>query len=390
MNELIKNIEKHLQEICLVPSRHVGSPGVKAAADYIEKSFRELGYTDVKQEAFPTTGWDFRGMVFADLDNACCEVPGALPCFFSQSCNVSGVPVWLTDSDLADLSRIEVKNKLCVVEFFSEAADIKGRNGVAEELDRRGAAAAVFISDATYHTTCAASTKIQRSPDLKTLGTAVVSEEGAYYLARNRQHRYKLFIDGNTFKNSSYNVVAIRPGTGSKRVIFGSHHDGAPIGQAASDNASGVACVIELARLLKDEFPEWTFEFVSFDAEEYCINPGYPAGSEAYVRDHADRKWEFFMNFDSVGIAWAEDVLHVGRKEKLKEFASIYPILPIKLAGDDRNFDKLSIPTFWFNSHPKFKDFHTPLDTIGTLDMNKLARCVIEAQNILKQLLGGQ
>ena len=386
MDKLVKNIEKHLQEICLVPSRHVGSPGVKAAADYIEKTFRSLGYTDVKQEAFPTTNWDYRGMVFADLDNGCCEVPTALPCFFSQSCNVSGVPVWLTDKDLANLNDIDLKDKLCVVEFFSEGADIRGRNGIAEALDKLGAAAAVFISDSTYHTTCAASTKIQRSPDLQTLGTAVVSEEGAYYLARNRHHRYKLFIDANTFPGNSYNAAAIRPGTGSKRIIFGAHHDGAPIGQAACDNASGVACILELARLLKDELKEYTLEFVSFDAEEYCITPGYPAGSEAYVRDHADRQWEFFMNFDSVGIAWAEEVLHVGRKELLNDFDTVYPILPIKMAGDDKNFDKLGIPTLWFNSHAKFKDFHTPLDTIATLDINKIASCITNAVNITKQL----
>ena len=92
------------------------------------------------------------------------------------------------------------------------------------------------------------------------------------------------------------------------------------------------------------------------------------------------------MNFDSIGIAWAEDVLHVGHKELLKEFSTTYPILPIKLAGDDRNFDKLGIPTFWFNSHDKFKNFHTPLDTISTLDMGKIAASIKEAVAILKQL----
>ena len=163
MNFLKQNLLEHLQNICLVPSRHVGSPGVVAAADYIEKSFRELGYEDVSQEKFPTVGWRFGSMLFVDLDNGCCEVPGAVPCFFSRSADVSGVPVWLTDEKLKTLSADEVCGQLCVVEFFSEAADIRGRNGIAEELDRLGAAGAVFISDSTYHTTCAASTKIQRS-----------------------------------------------------------------------------------------------------------------------------------------------------------------------------------------------------------------------------------
>ena len=56
MENLYKNIEKHLHSVCFHPSRHVGSPGVAAAADYIEKTFREYGYTDVKQELFDTTG----------------------------------------------------------------------------------------------------------------------------------------------------------------------------------------------------------------------------------------------------------------------------------------------------------------------------------------------
>ena len=386
MNDLADRILNHLHQICLKPSRHVGSKGVNEAADYIEKEFRALGYTEVAQEDFPTTGWRYGYMQLWDLDNACCEVPGALPCFFSQSAEITGVPVWLDIAKLKTMTAEDVAGKLCVVDFFSDAADIRGRNGIAEDLDRLGAAAAIFISDSSYHTTCAASTKIQRSPHLKQLGTAVVSEEGAYYLARNRHHRYKLYIDAETFPAVSHNVVAIRPGTGNKRAVFGAHHDGAPIGQAANDNASGVACVLEMARLLKDEMPEWTFEFVSFDAEEYCESAGVPLGSEAYTAQHADRKWEFFMNFDSVGIAYSDKVLHVGHPELLNEFETIYPKLDVKLGGDDRNFHKLGIPTLWFNCHTTFKDFHTPLDTIATLNMQDIADCVEDAVKVTRQL----
>ena len=45
MEQLIANIEKHLHSICFHPSRHVGSPGVAAAADYIVETFRKYGYT---------------------------------------------------------------------------------------------------------------------------------------------------------------------------------------------------------------------------------------------------------------------------------------------------------------------------------------------------------
>ena len=385
MDQLRSNIEKHLHNICFYPSRHVGSPGVTAAANYIEATFRSYGYTDAGQEKFPTTGWRFGHMIFADLDNGTHPVPGAQPCFFSQSADVTGVPVWLKAKDLANLENIDVKGKLCIVEFFSDAADIRGRNGVAEDLDACGAAGAVFISDAEYHTCCAPSTKLQRSPYLKQLGTAVVSEEGAYYLANNRHHRFRLIIDAETFPHQSANVYAIRPGTGSKRVIFGAHHDGAPIGQAAWDNASGVACLLEMSRLLKDKMPEITFEFASFDAEEYCIGPN-PVGSDSYVKAHPDRKWEFFMNFDSIGAYFGEEALHIGRPELLPEFDCIYPKRPYKNGGDDRSFNCIGVPTLWFNTHCKFLDFHTPLDTIGTLELDRIPVCIKEAIRILEKI----
>ena len=46
MENLYSNIEKHLHKICLFPSRHVGSPGNAAAAEYIENTFRSYGYTE--------------------------------------------------------------------------------------------------------------------------------------------------------------------------------------------------------------------------------------------------------------------------------------------------------------------------------------------------------
>lgn len=385
MNCLEQNLLNHLHNVCLFPSRHVGSPGVAAAASYVEKCFRDFGYTAVTREKFPTTGWRFGSMLFVDLDNGCCDVPGALPCFFSRSADVTGVPVWLKDEQLRSLSAEQVGGKLCVVEFFSEAADIRGRNGVAETLDQLGAAGAVFISDSSFHTTCGASTKIQRSPNLKKLGAAVVSEAGAYYLARNRRHRYKLFLDADTFACESANVAAVRPGTGEFRAVIGAHHDAAPLTQAAGDNGSGVACLLETARLLKDELPQWTFEFVSFDAEEYTTGR-FPLGSKAYVDAHPDRKWEFFLNFDNIGVEWAEDVLHVGRGEALPKFESVYPFYPLKSGGDDRTFDEIGVPTLWYNSHCRFKDFHTPLDTVGTLNPAKLAAAVEDAVNTVKQI----
>ena len=381
MKNLLRNIERHLHRLCLVPSRHIGSPGAAAAAAYIEETFRSYGYPQTVQEPFPATGWRFGSMIFADLDEGSRDVPGVLPCFFSRSAEVTDTPFWLTEAELEKISGEQVAGRLCVVELLRGGLDVRGRNGVAEDLDALGAAAAVFIGG-----TDSVNSTLQRSPNLKTLGTVSAGKSGSLHLARNRNHRYFLKIDAETFPHTGHNVVAVRPGTGPFRAVFGAHYDAAPLTQGACDNASGVACLLEAARLLREELPEWTFEFVAFDAEEYCIHGDLPGGSEAYVTSHPDRKWAFFTDFDCVGTLLGEEAVCVGRSEKLPAFDTIYPVKPIRYAGDERNFDRLEVPSLWFTSFPRFQEFHTPADTIDTLDIGKIARCVSYSLDVTRQI----
>ncbi len=73
--------------------------------------------------------------------------------------------------------------------------------------------------------------------------------------------------------------------------LFGDY-EGVP---GADDNASGVALVLEAARVLSQYDSDYTTRFIAFDAEEWGL-----AGSEAYVEDHIDD--------DIVGVANADMV----------------------------------------------------------------------------------
>ena len=94
-------------------------------------------------------------------------------------------------------------------------------------------------------------------------------------------------LNGDTL----YNVVGTMHGTTypEQEYIIGAHYDsvnwedpenGAP---GADDNASGVALILEAARVLSTCESEYTIRFIAFDAEE-----GYGAGSGTYVQDHLD------------------------------------------------------------------------------------------------------
>lgn len=64
------------------------------------------------------------------------------------------------------------------------------------------------------------------------------------------------------------NVVAIKKGVSSKTIVIGAHYDSVIGSPGADDNATGVAVLLELARLLKNLDLHYTIKFVAFVNEE--------------------------------------------------------------------------------------------------------------------------
>ena len=85
-----------------------------------------------------------------------------------------------------------------------------------------------------------------------------------------------------------HNVVGTLDGSDPARpwVIVGAHFDSTPSTPGADDNASGVAALLEIARLLGRTRPAATVQLVGFNLEEiYALwPPVYRIGSRAYVR----------------------------------------------------------------------------------------------------------
>ncbi|MBA3948692.1 MAG: M28 family peptidase [Acidobacteria bacterium] len=88
---------------------------------------------------------------------------------------------------------------------------------------------------------------------------------------------------------SMANVIVTLPGTRAERIIIGSHFDTKPEKDfefvGANDGGSSTALLIELARVLKDQPREFTYELVFFDGEEAWgeWSTGNTFGSRHYV-----------------------------------------------------------------------------------------------------------
>ncbi len=91
------------------------------------------------------------------------------------------------------------------------------------------------------------------------------------------------FMGGGTF--NSQNVVGFKKGTGSSNevIVVGAHYDDisepyndhASVSPGADDNASGVAGVLEMARLFNSMNPEKDIYFVCFSGEEEGLYGSY-------------------------------------------------------------------------------------------------------------------
>lgn len=88
---------------------------------------------------------------------------------------------------------------------------------------------------------------------------------------------------GNTYYNVIAEVQGLNPAK-DEILVIGAHYDSAVGTPGADDNASGVAGMLELARLSMQQRPERTIRFVAFSLEEMPAFGTENMGSYVYAR----------------------------------------------------------------------------------------------------------
>ncbi len=104
-----------------------------------------------------------------------------------------------------------------------------------------------------------------------------IREQFEKYGYKTRVQRFS--VDGDT----SRNVVAWWPGAIKHGMVVGAHMDTVRRSPGANDNASGVAVMLEMARISAGKQPTRFVRFVAFGAEEYGTNGQHHNGSQVYV-----------------------------------------------------------------------------------------------------------
>lgn len=245
----------------------------------------------------------------------------------------------------------------------------------------------------------------QRDPYIASFRHFCVSK----YICNNFQKWGKVEIHSFKVRGKIHeNIVLNLPGLAAEPpILIGAHYDAVPGSPGADDNATGVAALLELARIFAENPARYPLRLVAFDLEEngllgstayaeelkekreslrlmialemlgYCDpTPGsqrYPSGLKHFYRDRGDfiaLIGNFATIFDLINLS--------GQIQK-----SGIPCqwLPVPFGGeivpDTRRSDHAP---FWDNGYPALMvtdtanmrnpHYHKPSDTIETLDLD--------------------
>ncbi len=198
----------------------------------------------------------------------------------------------------------------------------------------------------------------------------------------------------------TYNVVGVLEGTDPSRrneyVVVGAHvdhiswPDKTQIYNGASDNASGVATVLEVARRFAADRPPQSMLFTLFSAEEVG-----KLGSLAFVdlMSEAEADLLAYINIDDVGHLETEStgrpiigLLHGNLKcpvliETALEIGATVDLAVTDIdrkksftRSDHYSFFAAGLPVLFFTSGFEYDEYHQPTDVPNTLDYQQLAR----------------
>ncbi len=192
-----------------------------------------------------------------------------------------------------------------------------------------------------------------------------------------------------------YNVVGVHRGIScpNETYVLGAHYDSVEGAPGAMDNGSGVAGLLESARVLSQYAFEGTIVFIAFDREEQGMR-----GSTAYANDHIGDRIHGMLNLDCIAALACEpehpdyneirlswNILHkLGEPTLLVEDLRIAiesytdltcvanPYLAVFGGSDHDSFANVGFQAVQFEPYSCQEDpllgIHTPLDSVDQLD----------------------
>lgn len=177
-------------------------------------------------------------------------------------------------------------------------------------------------------------------------------------------------------KRTGYNIIASKKPQSLRKtddiLIIGAHYDSVKDSPGANDNGSGIAVLLELARLIKDIPSDVEVRLIAFDGEEFFLQ-----GSHYYASNLTDDEISRtigIINFDMFASKKIDGMYmgtFDGQPNFLTDLFDGFELIE-KSWSDHVSFVSLAIPTMHIGQLEPDGHNHQPDDTIEYVDENKL------------------
>jgi carboxypeptidase Q len=368
----------------------------RRAAKYLIQRFEEIGLDHVHSEPFEMPHW-VRGATHLTMHDANgSHELYSKAAILSPSGNVEREVIDAGRGTEAEFTRLGEKIANHIVLTSSDGANRLEKYIHAQAA---GAAAILYGSDQPGMVIPAASLGLRS--ELPLIPAVSLAHESTAYLQRQLQAgsvTARLVVESIRQTGIAINISADLWGSQPEQgwIIACAHYDGHDISQAAQDNASGTAVILEAARLLAPlrSYLKVGIRFILFSGEEEGI-----WGSPAYVAAHmADLdQIRAVFNADIVGCA-APLLLKTQNSPDLAAFLKNQPLADLGAALDENDFicnsDHFSftahgISSLWAVTSPAPQGkywVHSDADTLDKLDLNSLRQAAATTARILLRL----
>ncbi len=381
-------------------ARVAGFKGEEKAAKYLKKEFKKLGLdADIK---------DFDLDRPISVGNGYLNIDGEK--LFIKSFN-GGQPisddfdadvVYLGYGQPSDIEKVgSLEGKVALIE--------RGENSFAQKAQnayKAGAKAVIIFNNSIGAITASLGDDVPRIPVLgmsQENGKKIVDKLQQGEVVNLTKENFDIDIEYKE-QGNSYNVIgtlkANKNHKKAKTIILGAHFDSVS-SPGASDNASGTAVILEVARLLSNpdikKNLKYNIEFVAFGGEELGL-----LGSKEYVKelqeDNKVNNIEAMINLDMVGVGDYINVFNLKNdlsssfsklaEKHIKAGNGVYGGTYTNMSSSDHApFEELGIKSSLVQTAPD-PNYHTENDTMEHIDENNLynvakvvSRMIIDMQD---------
>jgi len=387
-----------------VGPRFAGTPGDRAAVEWAVRKMQELGLQNVRSEPVEVPRW-IRGAETGEI-----LAPYPQPMILTALGGSVGTEeggleaeVVMVDSleDLAERADAEVAGKIVFINqrmvrhqdgsSYAQTGSIRGR-GPARAAEK-GAAGVVIrsLGTGTHRFPHTGATRYEE--DVPQIPAAALAVPDADILemqvASGKPVRFRLALDTQRLDDvMSATVIGEIPGREKPEeiVLLGAHLDSWDKGTGAIDDGTGVATMLEVARLILalPEPPRRTVRVALFANEEFGLSGAraYPKGREAEIDQHvlameADmgpgRVWRYRVRTDEESVEEAKQLIRflapMGVTWSDNTAGGGADLIPLRRMGVPM-IDLRADATYYFDYH------HTDDDTLDKVEPGDLAQNV--------------